>query len=146
MRISAAFIVVTGLYVAAAATAGRAAIAQEGKTTQDGVYTEAQAKRGEVAYGQYCAKCHGPDLSGADAAPSLTGGDFNVGWNDLTAGDLADRIRTTMPADAVGSLSRTDVADIVAFIFAKDGLPPGQTELPAQSELLKQIKINTARK
>lgn len=147
MRIPAVFIMVTGLYVAAAAHAGRVVAAQDaGKTTQDGVYTEAQAKRGEAAYGQYCAKCHGPDLSGADAAPSLTGGDFNAGWNDLSAGDLFDRIRTTMPADAVGSLSRQDNADILAFILAKDGMPPGQAELPTQSEVLKTIKIQAMKK
>lgn len=150
MRTRSFFICVLAVgacYAAATASAVRAA-AQDTpvKTTQDGVYTDAQAKRGEAAYGQNCAKCHGPDLSGADAAPSLTGGDFNAGWNDLTAGDLFDRIRTTMPADAVGSLSRQDVADIVAFLFAKDGFPAGDTELPTQSELLKQFKISTTPK
>jgi mono/diheme cytochrome c family protein len=113
------------------------------KTTWDGVYTEAQAKRGEAMFSKTCAPCHGPDLSGADTAPSLTGGEFNSGWNDLTVDDLASRILTTMPADGPGTLSRTEAADIVAFIMAKDGFPAGQAELPSQAELLKTIKIVT---
>ena len=117
------------------------AFAQERpKTTWDGVFSDAQAKRGEGLYSQSCGSCHGADLSGSDA-PSLTGAAFNTGWNDLSAGDLADRVRTTMPADAPGSLSRQQYVDIVAFILAKDGFPSGQTELPAEDEALKQIKI-----
>lgn len=112
-----------------------------GTTTWDGVYSEAQAKRGEATYTQKCVGCHGPDLMGADTAPSLTGADFNAGWNDQSADDLVDRIYTTMPADAVGSLSREQVADVVAFIFAKDGFPMGAADLPSASAALKPIKI-----
>jgi mono/diheme cytochrome c family protein len=111
------------------------------KTTWDGVYTEAQAKRGETKYSQICASCHAPDLSGADTAPSLSGSGFNSGWNDLSIDDLASRIQTTMPADGPGTLGRQDVADIVAFIMAKDGFPAGPDELPSQAEVQKGIKI-----
>ena len=51
--------------------------ADEPKTQWDGVYTEAQAARGALVYSQYCASCHGPDLSGSEMAPALTGGEFN---------------------------------------------------------------------
>ena len=112
-----------------------------GKTTWDGVYSEAQAKRGEALYSTKCAGCHGPDLAGADTAPSLTGPDFNSGWNDQTADDLSERVRTTMPGDAPGSLSRAEVADVVAFIFSKDRFPAGPTDLPTTSPELKEIKI-----
>lgn len=123
-----------------AATTALAA-AQGAKTTWDGVYAQEQAKRGEAVYAKNCASCHGAELMGADTAPSLTGPEFNAGWNDLTADDLAERVRATMPADAPGSLSRADVADVIAFIFSKDGFPAGSTDLPAASEQLKQIKI-----
>jgi mono/diheme cytochrome c family protein len=133
MRTKLTLILIAGLYAGVAA--------QAGKTTWDGVYTEAQAKRGEAAYSKTCAGCHGPELMGIDTAPSLTGPEFNAGWNDLSADDLAERIRTTMPGDAPGSLSRADVADLMAFIFAKDHFPAGSDELPSTSEQLKQIKI-----
>lgn len=60
-----------------------------GKTSWDGVYSQAQARRGEAAYSKSCAGCHGAELMGADTAPSLTGPEFNAGWNDLSADDLA---------------------------------------------------------
>lgn len=118
-----------------------AAAAQGSRNTWDGVYSQAQSKRGEAAYAKTCAGCHGAELTGADTAPSLTGAEFNAAWNDQAADDLAERIRTTMPADAPGSLSRTEVADIMAFIFAKDGFPAGSADLPSTSPELKQIKI-----
>ena len=53
----------------------RGAVAAQGAKSQwDGVYTEAQAKRGETAYSELCASCHGPDLTGGEMAPGLTGG------------------------------------------------------------------------
>ena|SRR5438874_10099050 len=137
MKIAAAVFVVMVSYL------GIAAHQNEDKTTWSGVYTEAQAKRGEALYGQYCTKCHGPDLSGADAAPPLTGGEFNSGWNDLTVGDLFERLRITMPADKPGTVSRQDNADIAAFLLAKNGFPAGNGELPTQTEILKGIKILT---
>jgi cytochrome c len=36
-------------------------LAGQDKTVWDGVYTDAQAKRGEGVWGEKCAKCHGPD-------------------------------------------------------------------------------------
>ena len=115
--------------------------AQEPKTTWSGVYTDAQAKRGDAAYASLCASCHSPDLSGVDAAPPLTGNEFNAGWNDLPLNDLLERMRTTMPADKPGSLSRQDAADIIAFILSKDHFPTGETDLPTEAEPLKQIKF-----
>ena len=141
MRINVAILVIGGLYLAAASLT--ASQDPAGKTVWNGVYSEAQAKRGEEKYGQYCAKCHGPDLSGADAAPPLVGGEFNSGWNDLSVGDLFERLRVTMPADKPGSVSRQDNADIVAFLLAKNGFPAADAELPTQTEILKTIKILT---
>jgi mono/diheme cytochrome c family protein len=130
---------ILGILLAAGLCA--AVAAQAAKTTQDGVYSPDQAKRGEAAYGKTCATCHGPDLMGLDTAPSLTGPEFTASWTGMTADDLAERIRTSMPADAPGTLSRSDVADIMAFLFSKDGFPAGTTELPTAADQLKQIKI-----
>jgi mono/diheme cytochrome c family protein len=141
MRINVAILVICGFcLVAAAPNAGQDTA---GKTVWNGVYSEAQAKRGEEKYGQSCAKCHGPDLSGADVAPPLAGVEFNSGWNDLSVGDLFERLQITMPADKPGSVSRQDNADIVAFLLAKNGFPAGDAELPTQTEILKTIKILT---
>jgi mono/diheme cytochrome c family protein len=141
MRIPAVIVLASGCCTAALTVHARQDSAA--KTVWNGVYSEAQAKRGEQKYGEYCAKCHGPDLSGADAAPPLAGSEFNSGWNDLSVGELFERLRITMPADKPGSVSRQDNADIVAFLLGKNGFPAGDAELPTQTESLKTIKILT---
>src|SRR5689334_6163255 len=72
----------------------------------DGVYTSEQAKRGQPLYVKSCGSCHAGDLSGGESAPPLAGGDFLANWSGLTAGELFERIRVTMPADKPGKLSR----------------------------------------
>ena len=109
------------------------------KTVWDGVYTEAQAARGEALFGDKCAKCHGPDLSGGDA-PSLVGSEFGGNWDDLSLGDLADRLRVSMPQDNPQSLTREQVADLVSLILKGNGVPAGTTDLPIQPEYLRMIK------
>jgi mono/diheme cytochrome c family protein len=106
-----------------------------------GVYTEAQAKRGEAIYADRCASCHAPDLSGIDQAPALTGGDFTAECNDQSVHDLFERVRISMPADKPGSLDGQQVAAVLAFILQKNDLPAGQTELPTTAEALKEIRF-----
>lgn len=107
----------------------------------DGVYTEEQAKRGEAIYYQRCAACHGAGLEGGDMSPALTGGIFTSTWNDLTVGDLFERIRVGMPLDNPGSLSRAQSADVTAFLLKANKWPAGSTELPRELPALNEIKI-----
>jgi quinoprotein glucose dehydrogenase len=111
----------------------------------DGVYTDAQAMRGEMAYLQECANCHGTALEGGDMTPPLLGGTFTSNWNDLTAGDLFERIRLTMPLDRPGKLTRQQNADVIAFVMRANAWPGGKTELPADAAALKQIKIQASK-
>jgi len=118
--------------------------AQEEKSVKAGVYTEAQAKRGEVVYAEQCANCHGEHLEGADMSPALTGATFTSNWNTLTVGDLFDRIRTTMPMDRPGTITPQDNVDVIAYILKSNQLPAGETELPNTVTPLKTIKIEPA--
>ncbi len=123
-----------------------AAASQEGTASVwDGVYSEAQAQRGEIAYRQACVNCHGPELEGADMTPPLTGGTFTANWNDLTLGDLFERIRTTMPLDKPGTLSRQQNADLIAFLLKANQWPSGTTELSRELGALKRIRIHILR-
>jgi mono/diheme cytochrome c family protein len=142
MRFAPVVPFVSTIYMIALAGALHAGPVQDGpKTTSDGVYTDAQAKRGESVYSQSCASCHGPDLAGLDMAPSLTGAEFDTSWNDQPLDDLFERVRTTMPADGPGSLTREQYIDVVAFLLSKDGFPSGAVELPADNAVLKQVKF-----
>jgi S-disulfanyl-L-cysteine oxidoreductase SoxD len=111
----------------------------------DGVYTAEQARRGETAYLSACASCHGTALEGGDMTPPLVGGAFTSNWNDLTVGDLFERIRTTMPLDMPGKLSRQQNADAIAFILKANGWPSGAAELATDLATLRQIRIAAVR-
>ena len=119
----------------------RVAAAQAPRTTWNGIYTDAQAKRGQAVYEEQCLSCHSPDLKGADQAPPLVGPDFNADWNDLAISDLFERISTTMPADKPGTLKPEQVADVLAFVLSKGGFPGGDADLPVQADALKEIKF-----
>ncbi len=111
------------------------------KSIWDGVYTQAQAERGKALYAQECASCHGGELTGGEMAPPLAGGEFMAGWDGLTIGDLFERVRISMPQNAPGSLSGQQNADILAFMFSSNKFPAGETELPKEAGILKQIKF-----
>ena len=72
-------------------------------------------------------------------APPLTGGAFNANWNGLSVGDLFERTRLSMPQNNPGGLSRAQYADVLAFILSAGGFPEGKSELPRETELLKQV-------
>lgn len=134
---AAALVVVAG--------ARAAAQAQGGTTAWDGVYTEAQATRGQAVYKELCATCHMEDLSGGGMAASLIGDDFMGDWQGKTVGDLLERTTATMPADDPGRLKLAEAADSVAYILSRNKFPPGTTELSTDLAALKQIRI-TAQK
>ena len=116
-------------------------VAQTARSTWEGVYTKAQAKRGDAVYAARCSSCHAEDLSRIDQAPPPAGKDFNADWNDLSLNDVFERIRVSMPADKPGSLKREEVTDVLALILSKGNFPAGQTELPTDADALKAIKF-----
>jgi hypothetical protein len=121
-------------------TLGGVLLAQQSpdRSVWDGVYSEAQAKRGQDHYVKACSLCHGGKLQGSDVAPSLSGVVLDT---YPTVADLFERVRTTMPEDSPGGLTREVYADIVAHMLAVNKFPPGQAELGTNTETLKQIRI-----
>jgi mono/diheme cytochrome c family protein len=111
------------------------------KTVWDGVYTSAQATRGEAAYQEQCSVCHGAGLRGTDEGPSLAGRDFEQHWFEDSVKNLFIKVRTTMPADAPGSLAEAMYLDIVAHVLRANGFPAGETELPLDVEALSRVQI-----
>ena len=106
-----------------------------------GVYTEEQAKRGESVSNKLCTSCHGPELSGGEAGPTLVGLEFVGNWNNLTIADFYDRIHATMPADSPGTMTPQQTSDVIAYVFKLNKYPAGKTELPTDVALLNDIKI-----
>src|SRR6185436_14572975 len=85
------------LILLTAATLAAATVYAQGRTTADGVGTDAQVKRGAEVYSAQCATCHDAQLAGSGTAPALAGTDFSANWKDENVGSLFERIRATMP-------------------------------------------------
>jgi mono/diheme cytochrome c family protein len=110
------------------------------KTVWDGVYTDEQATRGEALYGEHCVRCHGANLQGnGEGAKPLTDATFKSTWNGVTLGAMFDRVRLSMPQDKPGTMTRQQVADLLAFILRENKFPAGETELVRQTDLLNTI-------
>ena len=110
--------------------------------TASAMFSEEQAARGESLYAGHCAVCHGAKLEGNPAVP-LAGESFLARWADgqHTVDDLLYIIRTLMPYNAPGSLSRQQYADLTAYILKSNRYPAGEAELPARGAALKQMML-----
>jgi ankyrin repeat protein len=126
---------------ATGAGAPRTAVQDARSSIWDGVYTEAQAKRGEQSYGKSCAKCHAEDLLGSTNAPALVGQAFFARFDRTSADDVIDVIRRTMPQEAPDTLGMPVYADIVSYLFRSNGAPDGKTELPTDRPRLREILV-----
>ena len=120
--------------------------AQAPRTVQDGVFSDAQATRGQALYAQRCAGCHGPALTGAQAPP-LAGDAFTSKWRMEPLSALFIKIRYTMPptppqsappggglvpaAPFVPQLTPEQGADLVAHVLKTNGFPAGKADVAA---------------
>src|SRR5688572_14268619 len=69
----------------------------------DGVYTSAQARRGQAQFEQHCASCHRHDLGGI-AGPALKGDRFLDQWREFPLDVLVNDMGTQMPLRNPGAL------------------------------------------
>ncbi len=129
------------------------------RSVWEGVYTEAQADRGEALYSR-CATCHrrrsagtepegmqlvvdAPDKSDPDnvIGPPLMTDPFLRNWEGRTIAVLYLFDRETMPQDNPASLTDQEYIDIIAFMLAQSGLPTGDEELTTNLEVLDDLVI-----
>ena len=103
----------------------------DGKTVWDGVYTDAQAARGETQYQANCSACHrgGPRRDE----------EFTRDWSGSDVESLFSQIKESMPAGAPSSLNDDVYVDIVAYMLRVNAFPAGTSELTAGA--IKSIRI-----
>jgi len=114
-------------------------------SVRDGIYTPAQAERGEALYTKACASCHRANLQGRGTTPSLAGSSFLEKWDGQSVGDLFEKMQASMPADHPGSLSREQNAAILAYILRFNEYPAGKTELTTDAERLARTRFEAAK-
>jgi mono/diheme cytochrome c family protein len=102
-------------------------------STMTGVYTAAQATRGEETYMAICVACH---PRGTYTTPA-----FRTAWNGRPLSDLFDLVREKMPKSDPGSLTPAEYAQSIAYLLKINDVPAGEHELPPDGEGLKKIRI-----
>lgn len=101
-------------------------------STEQGVYTEAQAERGRVLFSDVCRACH-PDPF------------WRPSWRERSVGELYSIIVKSMPDDNPGSVSGAEAVDVLAYILQGNGAPSGSAPLPDDLEQLMRIRIASPR-
>jgi hypothetical protein len=91
----------------------------QGKTVDDGVFTQLQVDAGKPVYDNSCKTCHDMRFY-RDALKSWDGQPVLWMW---------EAILGTMPADNPGSLMLEEYTDVVAYILSENGFPVGEEAL-----------------
>jgi alcohol dehydrogenase (cytochrome c) len=101
-------------------------------------FTADQAERGEAAYAEHCASCHGQNLDDGAFAPPLSGMAFRQKWDVQSPETLVTQTRT-MPPARPGSLSDEIYADLTAFILRQNGVRAGDRPVPTDLAALRLL-------
>jgi mono/diheme cytochrome c family protein len=89
--------------------------AQQARPLSAGVYSAAQAARGQAVYKEQCGSCHGEAMEGT-IGPAMAGAVFLEAWSARPLNELVEKIQKTMPFNLPGSLSRQQSIDLAAYI------------------------------
>lgn len=103
--------------------------AQQGQLSWNGLYSAAQATRGDALYAQNCVACHSKDLLGSERAPAMGGPGFVARWSGRPLAELLDYMQVQMPLQSPGGLTRHQNADILAFMLQRSGATAGDKDL-----------------
>jgi mono/diheme cytochrome c family protein len=112
------------------------------RSITQGVYSAAQAARGQQLYKAQCAGCHGNAMEGTNGPP-LVGESFLSNWSAQPLANVVDKIQKSMPFNLPGSLSRGQSTDLAAYLLQAGKFPAGQAEL--NDGALAQIVFPTVR-
>ena len=102
-------------------------------TIWDGVYTSAQADRGQETAQSMCFACH----SQSEWQTPM----FMRVWSGRPIHQMWENLRMTMPYDSPGMLSAQEYTDVVAYMLELNGAPAGEAELPSSADGLMGITV-----
>jgi len=107
------------------------------KTVWDGVFTAAQAQRGQASYTQYCLSCHKADLLGIEGA--MKGELFMERRREDSLETLFLDMKATMPRRNPGGLPDQTYSDIISYILQSNDMPAGDVEL--KPDVMEKIDV-----
>lgn len=113
---------------ARAAQGASSAVMANRRTSNDRVYTDTQADRGKVLFGDVCLVCHTDPF-------------WKPSWQGRSLAELYSSIRRFMPDDNPGTLSGEEVVSALAYILRSNGVAAGTSALPDDLDALALVTI-----
>lgn len=111
------------------------------RSVWSGVYSAAQAERGEQAYlDDECGSCH-DEVGGASGVAELVGASFMADWDGQSVLKLARHIHASTMTSP-GDIGPAEARDLVAYILKENNVPAGSSDLPADQHALAGIRID----
>ena len=120
-----------GAWVCTVLILATSSAAQEKKSVKAGVYTAAQADRGQSLFRSKCASCHAPNRFTDDL--------FYTSFAGKPLWEMFDVISDSMPEDNPGSLKKEEYADVIAYLLKLNNFPAGESDLPTDKDALSAI-------
>jgi mono/diheme cytochrome c family protein len=122
-------------WFAAVALSSGAAQAAPQTTTNDGVYTKAQADGAKAQFEKLCASCHAFTVAEKKKPKDLPLGDepFFESWTGRPLSAMISVIALTMPNDGSAVVTDQEAIDLVAYILQQNGFPAGEKALTKET-------------
>ena len=124
------------LWAAAFSISGGPVDASRQQTTNDAIYSKAQADGAKAQFGKICAECHPFDEAGKKKPKDvpLGGETFFENWTGRSVGEIASTIALTMPNDGSATVTEEEARNLVAYILQQNGFPAGPKPLDKAAE------------
>ena len=115
--------------VVCSVSAMRAAAGQA--TTNDGIYSKAQAEAAKPQFDKLCAECHAFTVATKKQEKDLPLGDepFLKKWEGRSLDELLTLIVTTMPNDGSAVVNDEEALNLLAYVLQQNGYAPGKAPL-----------------
>ena len=105
------------------------------KTTNDGVYTKAQAEGAKAQFERLCASCHAFTVAEKKKPKDLPLGDepFFESWTGKQLSEMVSVIALTIPNDGSAVVTDQEAVDLVAYILQQNGFAAGDKPLTKET-------------
>jgi S-disulfanyl-L-cysteine oxidoreductase SoxD len=108
---------------------------QKATTTNDAIYTKAQADGAKAQFDKICADCH-PFTVAAKKKPKdkpLGDDPFFEEWSGRPLTELITLIALTMPNDGSVAVTEKEATDLVAYMLQQNGFAAGSNPLTRET-------------
>jgi len=119
----------------ASATAARLDTPQA--TTNDGIYSKAQADAAKPRFDELCAQCHAFSVAALKRPQDFPLGDepFLKKWEGRSVGEMLTVIVTTMPLDGAAVIDDDEGLGLLAYILQQNGFKGGAGPLTKEGAI-----------